>query len=379
VKRLSHIEKRWKRARKLMAERGVDCLYTTAGTYQFYLAGWSAFAAGWPTWLYPFILPLEGDPAFILTPMSKTIMETSKYKSPVKDVRTYIEGHNDEALQLLTKTLEDLGVDKGVIGVQARMGFADYKLLKKAASDATIRDAQDLYYDLTVIKDEVEIGYLRKAAKIADLGFKLMNEMVRPGVSIYEVMLEIAKEKAKAGSERVGLGFGDADPTHVFKKGDIIDNESGGQVNRYGVDCARNIFVGEPTKRERKMYEATKAAYEAVEPLIRPGVTMHELDLACRKAMRDGLKDIIPNYIQPWKVGHGIGLFGNGHPAPLVVENNKLECAPGMAFTIDPGVFSEKFEPQRGYAAPIHIEKSVLVTEKGCEPLDKFHHELVIV
>jgi Xaa-Pro aminopeptidase len=305
-------------------------------------------------------------------------METSKYKSPVKDVRTYIEGHNKEVLQLLTKTLQDLGVDKGVIGVQASMGFADYNFLQRAASGATIIDAQDLYYKQTGIKDKVEIEYLRKAATIADLGFKLMIELVRPGVAIHEVMLQIAQEKAKAGSERVGLGFGDSDPTHVFKKGDIIDNESGGTINRYSVDCARNVFVGEPTKREKKMYEATKLAYEAVEPLVRPGVTMHELDLACREAMREGLKDIVPGYIQPWKVGHGVGL-GPTHEAPLVQENNMTKAVPGMVFVIDPGIFSDKFEPQRGYAAPIHIEKTLLVTKNGCEPLDKFHHELVVV
>jgi Xaa-Pro aminopeptidase len=68
------------------------------------------------------------------------------------------------------------------------------------------------------------------------------------------------------------------------------------------------------------------------------------------------------------RTGHGIGL--EVHEEPYIVAGNELVLEPGMAFSVEPGVY---FAGRWG----ARIEDIVVVTEDGCEPLNNRPHELV--
>jgi Xaa-Pro aminopeptidase len=67
------------------------------------------------------------------------------------------------------------------------------------------------------------------------------------------------------------------------------------------------------------------------------------------------------------RTGHGIGLAV--HEEPYIVAGNTLPLEPGMAFSIEPGVY---FPGSWG----ARIEDIVVVTADGCEPLNHRPHAL---
>ncbi|HXT93046.1 MAG TPA: M24 family metallopeptidase, partial [Trebonia sp.] len=69
------------------------------------------------------------------------------------------------------------------------------------------------------------------------------------------------------------------------------------------------------------------------------------------------------------RTGHGIGL--ESHEDPYIVEGNKIPLDPGMAFSIEPGI----------YPGPhgARIEDIVVCTEDGVQRMNNAPRDLVIV
>ena len=68
------------------------------------------------------------------------------------------------------------------------------------------------------------------------------------------------------------------------------------------------------------------------------------------------------------RTGHGIGL--DVHEDPYIVEGDRLPLKPGMAFSIEPGIYL----PGRFGA---RIEDIVVVTDDGCRELNAADRSLV--
>jgi len=123
-----------------------------------------------------------------------------------------------------------------------------------------------------------------------------------------------------------------------------------------------------------------KAAVRAV----RPGVTAQSVDAAARDRITTaGFGQFFIH-----RTGHGIGL--DVHEEPYIVAGNDLLLAPGMTFSIEPGIYlalqrattsgdetsaNEEGSGQFG----VRIEDIVAVTETGVERFNNATRDLVIV
>jgi Xaa-Pro aminopeptidase len=135
--------------------------------------------------------------------------------------------------------------------------------------------------------------------------------------------------------------------------------------------------------KEQIIWKTCMKTYSEIEAKVRPGVTMHELDLLYKKLMRDGLREIHPQYATSRRLGHGVGLAG-GHEIPLVQENNMMKAQPGMVIALDagpgPGVIQKQDKSGFGHGSVASgITSTVIVTQSGCERLDRFTHDLVVL
>lgn len=163
-----------------------------------------------------------------------------------------------------------------------------------------------------------------------------------------------------------------ADPHHVTddtrgKRGDCVVLDIGGRKDDYCSDMTRTVFLGSVSDRQREIYEIVKEANRRGIAAARPGNKMCDVD----KAARDYITEKGFGKYFTHRTGHSIGL--EVHEAGDVSAVNRAAIQPGQCFSVEPGIYI----PEEGIG--VRIEDLVLITETGCEVLNKFPKDLMVV
>jgi len=114
------------------------------------------------------------------------------------------------------------------------------------------------------------------------------------------------------------------------------------------------------------IYDTVLAANEAAKAAAGPGVAMEAVD----KAARDVITKAGYGEYFIHRTGHGLGLDTH-EPIPQIAAGVKDALEPGMAFTIEPGIYV----PGLGGA---RVEDNVVVTDNGIEVLTSYPRKLVL-
>ncbi|MBS4100662.1 M24 family metallopeptidase [Tsukamurella paurometabola] len=239
------------------------------------------------------------------------------------------------------------------------------------------RLATDVLRRLRMIKDAAELDELRAAGAAIDRVHARVGDFLKVGRTEREVADDIAAAIVEEGHTEaafiiVGSGPHGADPHHevsdrVIEAGDIVVVDIGGPLaSGYNSDCTRTYAMGEPPAEVAEQYALLERAQRASVEAVRPGVSAEAIDAAGRELLAAaGLGE---NFLH--RTGHGIGL--SVHEEPYIVAGNDIAVEPGMAFSIEPGIY---FSGRWG----ARIEDIVIVTEDGCEPVNTRPHSLTIL
>ncbi len=171
----------------------------------------------------------------------------------------------------------------------------------------------------------------------------------------------------------VGSGPNGSSPHHdvsdrVIESCELVVIDIGGPLpSGYNSDCTRTYAVGgEPPAAVREAYAVLQDAQERAVRAVRPGVTAEQVDAAAREPITAaGLGERFVH-----RTGHGIGL--DVHEEPYIVGGNTLPLEPGMAFSIEPGIYQSGKWGAR-------IEDIVVVTAGGVERLNTNPRELTVL
>ncbi len=171
----------------------------------------------------------------------------------------------------------------------------------------------------------------------------------------------------------VGSGPNSASPHHSvsdrrLRVGDSVVVDIGGSTaDGYCSDSTRTYVIGsEPDGALTAYYDILLEAQLAQCDFARPGVTAEAVDRIGRSVIRDG------GYGEAFmhRTGHGIGL--ETHEEPYIVEGNTTVLEPGMAFSIEPGIYLSGRHGAR-------IEDIVVTTSDGLERLNNTPRALAVV
>jgi Xaa-Pro aminopeptidase len=158
----------------------------------------------------------------------------------------------------------------------------------------------------------------------------------------------------------------------VITAGEPIVIDIGGTIGGYGSDITRTVWVtgGDPAMGPDaaflRLYQVLRDAQEEATGAVRPGVPCERIDGVAR-----GIIDAAgfgPQFFH--RTGHGIGL--EGHEDPYVVAGNGEPLAPGMAFSVEPGIYLEG-----RYGA--RIEDIVVCDDAGPDVLNEAPRDLMVV
>lgn len=231
--------------------------------------------------------------------------------------------------------------------------------------------------ELRIIKDEEGIKRLQDAALIADKTYEEIVKFIKPGLTEKEISDKIKELLISLGGEGlsfepiVASGPNSSMPHYsgddrVILEQDVIILDYGCMYKGYCSDTSRTVFVGEPTKEQRKVYEIVLEANTRAEEAAKEGVAAESLDQIARGVIKDaGYGQYFIN-----RTGHGIGVEVHEHP--FIKEGNKDVLKTGMAFSIEPGIYIPgKFG--------MRVEDIVVIDGKTPKILNQSTKKLMIV
>ena len=209
--------------------------------------------------------------------------------------------------------------------------------------------ASSLLGELRAIKDPDEIALLRLAAHAADRVVAAIAAGPLVGRTEADVAREVRERLIAEGHDEasfaiVASGSNAASPHHdatdrAIRAGEPIVLDIGGSLGGYGSDITRTLWVSgrddmaPPAPRFAELFAVLRDAQALATAAVRPGVACQAIDAAARDPIgAAGHGDAFFH-----RTGHGIGL--DGHEDPYLVAGNALHLRPGMAFSVEPGIY----------------------------------------
>jgi Xaa-Pro dipeptidase len=324
------------KAKRLMVENHIDALFLEAGTSLRYFTGvrWGSSER-----LTAAVIPARGEMAYVCPGFEEARLREMLVIGD--DVRAWQEHENPYAV--VAGILKDRGITGGRIGIEEATRFFVFDGIKAQAPQPEYVSANPVTIPCRAYKSPAEIALIQRAMEIAAKTFQLCISLLQEGMPQAEFRsnsVAVYKAFGVEGSIDVQFGkstafpHGSKEPTRL-KEGDVVLMDGYCTLDGYYSDITRTIVFGQPTQRQRDIWNLEHQAQAAAFAAAQLGVPCEAVDAAARKVITDA--GFGPDYALPGlphRTGHGIGL--DIHEWHNIVRGNKTPLAPGMCFSDEP-------------------------------------------
>ena len=239
------------------------------------------------------------------------------------------------------------------------------------------------------LKNSAQIAAMKEAGRITGEALLVARDMVRPGVSTYEIDAAIRGYIEKCGAKPAFLGYGGFPASacisindevihgipskkRILKEGDVVSIDTGAIYRGYVGDSARTIPVGQVSEEASRLIEVTRNSFWAGVEALRIGNRLGDVGNAIDEVVRKNGFSTVKRY-----VGHGIGT--DMHESPDVpnygTPGRGIRLCAGMTLAIEPMVNAGTFEVKElpdGWTVKTadgrlsaHYENTVALTSEG--------------
>lgn len=254
------------------------------------------------------------------------------------------------------------------VGEVLSLESVDFSAGQEAGGGPPLLDLGTLLRSLRRQKEPDELELLRRCIRAGEAGHARLREILRPGLTEWEIYLEVQRAALEAAG-RPALVYGDFRaanaeqpkvgglPTHyALREGDVFTLDYSVVLDGYRGDFTSAVAVGEPSPAVRELFALCQAAMHAGEAKLKAGAAARDVHAAVMQPFRDaGRAEAFPHH-----AGHGLGL---AHPEPpiLVPQSDDVLLA-GDVVTLEPGAYVAGI-------GGLRIEHNYLITDGGSERL----------
>lgn len=337
--------------RQKMQEKNIEALLVGRPENRWYLTGFTGSSG--------FVL-ITQHRCYLLTDFR--YIEQARKQAPHCEVVNHGRNFAQSVKELLQQEqIFCLGFEEDYIT------YHQYHKWQKELESISLQPVKGLVEELRQRKDQEEIALIKRAAQIADAGFKHILGFLKPGVKERDIALELeyfmrqngasgaSFETIVASGLRSSLPHGVASDK-VLEPGDFLVLDFGAIFQGYHSDMTRTVVIGKASPKQKNLYNLVLEAQISALEAIRPGLGCNELD----KIARDFLADNGYEKEFGHGLGHGVGLAI--HEDPTINPHSTDKLVEGMVITIEPGVYIPHF-------GGVRIEDLVVVTSDGYENL----------
>lgn len=346
-------DSRLAKLRARMRESKLDAFLVTNIANIFYLTGFTGSTAA---------ALVTHDEVFVLVDPRYTVQANAECAGC-----RVVEYANKTAASAIAERIAEL--DIATVGYEADdLTVSAFRRLRAGTPrTVSLRATKNLIEKLRYVKDADEIELIRKAAAIADKAFENVIGRISVGMSEREIALLVDSALRRLGADKEAFetiaasgpnsACPHASPTdRAIELGDLLKMDFGARYKGYNSDITRTVCIGNPTAKQREVYDVVLEAQARAIDAIAPGKTGQEIDAVARYFITSkGYGDNFGHGL-----GHSIGI--QVHDGSGFSRTSDVVLEPGMVMTVEPGIYIE------GWGG-VRIEDDVLITEGGAEVL----------
>ena len=362
-----------------IAGAGLDGLLCFRQESMFWLTGYDTFGYVFFQCLY-----LGADGTMTLLTRAPDLRQAQQ-TSVIEDIRIWVDRPDAGPARQLRDILDAhgcrgkrLGVEWEAYGLTANNGRA-----VEAAMDGfcSLDDASRLVSRLRLVKSPAEMGYVRRAAELADAAWGEAVARAGPGAYEGDILAGMQGAVFRGGGDYPGnefiIGSGPQALLCRYFTGrrhldaqDQLTLEFAGVYRRYHACLMRTLCIGTPPARQVEMHKVAVESLDAAREALRPGRPVGAVfDAHARVIDAAGMQAHRLNAC-------GYSLGATFAPIwmdwPMFFHGNAEEAAPGMVFFIHIIIF----DSEAGLA--MTTGQTVAVTGTGCEALTGAPLDLVV-
>lgn len=353
------------RQARLREIAGADAIVLVPGMNMVYFTGLQFHLSERPTLA---IFTPDGALSFIIPELEVPKLN----QRPDLEARAFAWSDTDGYADAFKETVDELGLRGKTLGVDGlTMRVTEWLEFQKADSSLKVNAVERGIIGILAIKSADEINAMREAIRISEAGLQGLLGWVEPGMTEREIGTRLSQDLTNLGSHGdafeplIQTGANSALPHGMISERQLQRDEFllidfGGRYDGYPADITRTFCIGTPTAEMQKIYDTVRAANEAAIKASGPGVTMGSVD----KAARDVIKAAGYGDYFIHRTGHGLGLAGH-ELIPQIAEGVNDVLVPGMAYTIEPGIYIQGL-------GGVRVEDDIVITENGAEVLTSF-------
>jgi len=320
------------RLREKLAEKGLTGVLIAPGANLRYYTGGNSLLVERPFFM---IVPTDGEPRlvtptleagpYVRCPLKIAIHQWTDTEGPSKAIRDAITGLDWE----------------GGWGVEGSMPYGFLNALQEEVQ-SHFDNADPILQGIRSVKDSEELRLLTRSAHILSKTFLEIPSMLKAGMSEIELAQEILRKINSNGAESapdvlVQSGPMTADSHHLpsarrIRRKESIVVDATCTYGGYFADITRTLILGKD-REFQSLYETLHDAQVAAVKAAQTGVPVGSIDGAARSFLRDSNLGGFFTH----RTGHGLGL--SVHEQPYIVEDGTEFLRPGMAFTVEPGIY----------------------------------------
>ena len=319
------------------------------------------------------LLAFKDKAAFIFAP--ELNVEEAKNSAWDGDVYGYLD-HENPWSKIADLVNQRIGTPNNVAIEKAHLSVDRLEALRIAFPDSSFtNNVSPFVAEARLRKTPEEVEQLKAAGAEADFAFQIGFNALKNGVTERYVagqidyQLKLQKGVMHTSFETIVQAGKNAANPHLgttmnkIEPNELVLFDLGTMHNGYASDSSRTVAYGEPTAKEKEIYEVDREAQQAAIEAAKPGITASELDAVARDIItKAGYGEYFIH-----RLGHGIGM--NVHEFPQIMEGNDVVLEEGMCFSIEPGIYIPN-------VAGVRIEDCGVVTKNGFETFTKTSKEL---
>ncbi|MCZ2488083.1 M24 family metallopeptidase [Aquirufa antheringensis] len=327
------------KAQKLMAEKQIQAIILDAGINMNYFTGISWHPSERSMLA---VIPVKGEINFICPAFE----EDRFLEMAPAGTKVSIWEEDENPFALTTCVLKGIGIEKGQIGIDEFCRFFIFDGLRKSDASFQFVSADPITIPCRIIKSSAEISLMQKANDVTVKAIQAGIAALSIGCTPRQISQKIAQAHAEQGAMHgfasVTFGVATSFPhgssrKQILKSGDVVMLDCGCSVGGYESDITRTVVFGEPSAKQKQIWDLEKKAQQAGFEAAKLGAPAENVDFAARKVLIDA--GFGPDYKLPGlphRTGHGIGM--SGHEWGNMVKGNKAPLEIGMCFSIEPTI-----------------------------------------